>query len=148
MDIEFVGVWDTVASVGLIPRHLPFTKSNTAIKTFRHAISLDEHRAKFKPNTYQKVTAEEALRGDFVAPKLPEPERQRPQHPQHGSKAIIEDLVHAAKAGADAVKRASSRSSDGEDEDDRRKKLEELYTDRSRPTDVLEVWFAGCHCGK
>jgi len=27
-----------------------------------------------------------------------------------------------------------------------KKKLEELYTDRSQPTDVLEVWFAGCHC--
>lgn len=34
---------DTVASVGLIMgRTLPFTTSNTIIKTFRHALSLDE----------------------------------------------------------------------------------------------------------
>ena len=43
---------DTVCSVGLLPHTLPFTASNTAIRYFRHAISLDEHRAKFKANHY------------------------------------------------------------------------------------------------
>jgi uncharacterized protein (DUF2235 family) len=34
---------DTVESVGILwSRSLPFTNSNTAIKTFRHALSLDE----------------------------------------------------------------------------------------------------------
>ncbi|TDL22153.1 hypothetical protein BD410DRAFT_788855 [Rickenella mellea] len=48
--IEFLGVWDTVASVGMVVgRTLPFTTSTTMIKTFRHALSLDEHRAKFRP---------------------------------------------------------------------------------------------------
>jgi len=51
--IEFMGVWDTVASVGiLMAKTLPFTNSNTSIKTFRHALSLDEHRAKFRPNFF------------------------------------------------------------------------------------------------
>lgn len=51
--IEFMGVWDTVSSVGLLwPRHLPFTSSNSIVKTFRHAVSLDEHRAKFKQNVW------------------------------------------------------------------------------------------------
>ncbi|KAL5635892.1 hypothetical protein ACGC1H_004631 [Rhizoctonia solani] len=51
--IEFMGVWDTVSSVGLLwPRHLPFTSSNAIVKTFRHAVSLDEHRAKFKQNVW------------------------------------------------------------------------------------------------
>jgi uncharacterized protein (DUF2235 family) len=41
--IEFMGVWDTVASVGVVAaKTLPFTNSNTSIKTFRHALSLDE----------------------------------------------------------------------------------------------------------
>ncbi len=36
-----------MASVGaIIPRHLPFS-SNSTIKVFRHAISLDEHRTKW-----------------------------------------------------------------------------------------------------
>ncbi|CAE6409883.1 putative protein YEL023C [Rhizoctonia solani AG-1 IB] len=51
--IEFMGVWDTVSSVGLLwPRHLPFTSSNSIVKRFRHAVSLDEHRAKFKQNVW------------------------------------------------------------------------------------------------
>ncbi|CAE7233603.1 unnamed protein product [Rhizoctonia solani] len=51
--IEFMGVWDTVSSVGLLwPRHLPFTSSNAIVKKFRHAVSLDEHRAKFKQNVW------------------------------------------------------------------------------------------------
>ncbi|CAE6520488.1 unnamed protein product [Rhizoctonia solani] len=51
--IEFMGVWDTVSSVGLLwPRHLPFTSSNAIVKTFRHAVSLDERRAKFKQNVW------------------------------------------------------------------------------------------------
>ncbi|KAG6908203.1 hypothetical protein DXG01_005792 [Tephrocybe rancida] len=70
--IEFVGVWsvgtllavltascslrfrDTVNSVGLIPRRLPFTTSNTIVRTFRHAIALDERRAKFKANLWNQ----------------------------------------------------------------------------------------------
>ena len=43
---------DTVCSVGIIPHSLPFTRSNTAIRHFRHAMSLDERRAMFKANYY------------------------------------------------------------------------------------------------
>ncbi|KAI0288164.1 hypothetical protein B0F90DRAFT_1812849 [Multifurca ochricompacta] len=46
VEIDFIGVWDTVCSVGLIPRALPFTANNDAVRYFRHAISLDEHRTK------------------------------------------------------------------------------------------------------
>lgn len=43
--VEFMGVWDTVSSIGIISsKTLPFTNSNTSIKTFRHALSLDEAR--------------------------------------------------------------------------------------------------------
>ena len=42
---------------------MPFTRYNTAVKTFRHAVALDEHRAKFKPvhwhapnQSHRKVT--------------------------------------------------------------------------------------------
>jgi hypothetical protein len=47
--IKFLGVWDTVQSVGLIPKHLPFSGTNNAIIHFRHALALDEHRVKFMP---------------------------------------------------------------------------------------------------
>lgn len=55
--IHFVGVWDTVASV-LVPRSdrmwipsletLPYTKTNPSIRTFRHALALDERRRMFR----------------------------------------------------------------------------------------------------
>ncbi|KAL9624064.1 MAG: hypothetical protein Q9160_001586 [Pyrenula sp. 1 TL-2023] len=48
VNVYFVGVWDSVSSVGFIPRTLPFSKSPTnTISYFRHAMALDEHRAKF-----------------------------------------------------------------------------------------------------
>jgi len=49
--ITFVGVWDTVSSVGgIIPRTLPYTATNPSVETFRHALALDEHRIQFRPN--------------------------------------------------------------------------------------------------
>ena len=61
--VYFVGVWDCVASVGFIPRILPFSKSPTnAISYFRHAMSLDEHRAKFKCCQWQHTDKESAAR--------------------------------------------------------------------------------------
>jgi len=53
--IEFIGVWDTVASVGR-NKTFPFTANNLLVKTVRHAIALDEHRAKFKPNWWGRDT--------------------------------------------------------------------------------------------
>ncbi|KAL0575791.1 hypothetical protein V5O48_006189, partial [Marasmius crinis-equi] len=53
VNIELLGVWDTVGSVGVIPKRLPFTTSNTHVKYFRHAIALDERRARFKPNLWR-----------------------------------------------------------------------------------------------
>ena len=48
-------------SVGLIPRRLPFTTSNKVVKTFRHAVSLDERRAKFKANLWNRPLPKEEV---------------------------------------------------------------------------------------
>jgi len=85
VDIEFLGVWqvfpntqtldkmpvltvfflffhrDTVNSVGLVPRRLPFTTSNKVVKTFRHAVALDERRAKFKANLWNRPNPKEQV---------------------------------------------------------------------------------------
>jgi uncharacterized protein (DUF2235 family) len=50
---------DTVNSVGIVPQRLPFTVSNTSIRYFRHAVSLDERRAKFKANLWPPEKMEE-----------------------------------------------------------------------------------------
>jgi uncharacterized protein (DUF2235 family) len=51
----FVGVWDTVSSVGWIenPLRLPYTANNPDIQIGRHAIAIDERRAFFRPNLWR-----------------------------------------------------------------------------------------------
>ncbi len=52
--IRFVGVWDTVSSVGWVenPLHLPYESSNPDIEVGRHAISIDERRAFFRSHLW------------------------------------------------------------------------------------------------
>ncbi|KAF8797700.1 hypothetical protein BYT27DRAFT_6927925 [Phlegmacium glaucopus] len=66
--VEFVGVWDTVSSVGLIPRAHPYTSVNYAVRTFRHALALDERRARFRPKTWYEATLERELELDVDEP--------------------------------------------------------------------------------
>ncbi|KAF8340209.1 hypothetical protein F5887DRAFT_979177, partial [Amanita rubescens] len=56
--IDFVGVWDTVSSVGIIPQTHPYTSVDYSIKCFRHALALDERRAWFRPNVWSEATVE------------------------------------------------------------------------------------------
>ena len=58
--IDFIGVWDTVASV-IVPRQdkflldlqtLVYTRTNPSVKKFRQAISIDERRRMFRLNRW------------------------------------------------------------------------------------------------
>ncbi|KAJ3767573.1 hypothetical protein FB446DRAFT_651900 [Lentinula raphanica] len=116
-DIEFLGVWDTVNSVGLFPRRLPFTTSNTIVRTFRHAVSLDERRAKFKANLWNRPNTQEETLGISSTRKKSHHKKELKERPKNVHKS------HSLRA------------------------LERKYNkDHSQPTDVEEVWFAGCHC--
>lgn len=162
VDIEFIGVWDTVCSVGLIPRRLPFTTNNTAIKTFRHAISLDERRAKFKANHYNRPNkVEQGLGtqpGEMPHPGQTEDEGyygvlEREEEQEAGQKA---KPTHASgtSTGTDAKTRGSllsrvsgtSKHSGGHH---KQRRMERQFSEQETQleTDVLEVWFSGCHCG-
>ena len=50
----FVGVWDTVSSVGWYenPIHLPYAADNPDIEIGRHAVAIDERRAFFRTNLW------------------------------------------------------------------------------------------------
>lgn len=54
---HFLGVWDTVNSVGWIgsPLALPYTRNNPDIAVTRHAIAIDENRAFFRVNWFAEV---------------------------------------------------------------------------------------------
>ncbi|KAL0575406.1 hypothetical protein V5O48_006577 [Marasmius crinis-equi] len=135
--IEFLGVWDTVDSVGMIPKRLPFTTSNTILRTFRHAVSLDERRAKFKANLWNRPNEEETKLG---------------MH--HTKLAHSETPRSSISSGKKPAKRQKS-SHDQEqpsfhwldDEDEALDSYEGQYSAQieNLSTDVEEVWFAGCH---
>jgi uncharacterized protein (DUF2235 family) len=52
--VDFIGVWDTVSSVRYAGRdqHFPYTYDNPIVRTIRHAVALDEHRAYFRQNLW------------------------------------------------------------------------------------------------
>ena len=52
--LHFVGVWDTVSSVGWVwdPLKLPYTGRNPEMANGRHAVSIDERRCYFRNNLW------------------------------------------------------------------------------------------------
>jgi uncharacterized protein (DUF2235 family) len=52
---HFVGVWDTVSSVGWInhPLKIPYTANNPDIEIGRHAVALDERRGFYRQNLWR-----------------------------------------------------------------------------------------------
>lgn len=199
-------------SVGLIPKRLPFVSSNTAIRYFRHAVSLDERRAKFKANLYNRPTPAESKLG--VQPgEMPTPTPRSPPNGTNKTKGSAwdtfmnkwgtvdqDETLRDGKAASEALKmfneyqesggdakggngkegktkqpaklatkakgkpKRQSAVSDDSDENDYAHEVLYIdedgdgYDDEGRgpmpptphklpETDVLEVWFAGCHCG-
>jgi uncharacterized protein (DUF2235 family) len=57
---HFVGVWDTVSSIGWIenPLKLPYSASNPDIAIGRHAVAIDERRAFFRTNLWRPAPAD------------------------------------------------------------------------------------------
>ncbi|KDQ18883.1 hypothetical protein BOTBODRAFT_153759 [Botryobasidium botryosum FD-172 SS1] len=120
--VHFVGVWDTVSSVGLLyPRNLPFTTSNKSIVYFRHALSLDERRAKFKPNLYHNP------------PRTAEDVREGPPEAKPLAKSTTARLPTKSEPAADNAKEGAETAA---------------WNKRVGPyrlEAVKEVWFAGGH---
>lgn len=122
---------DTVDSVGIIPRHLPFTTSNTLVRTFRHAVALDERRAKFKANLWNRPSAAEQKLG---TPKA-SPSTSRKNTKQYSDSLRVRDRQRR--------ERALLVKWDPEDELFLRE-MQRIHSesDPERQTDVEEVWFA------
>ena len=61
VQIHFLGLWDTVSSVGWVPwasRHFQFTENNPDVDIVRHAVALDERRVYFVQNLWGIVPAD------------------------------------------------------------------------------------------
>ncbi|PMD33119.1 hypothetical protein L207DRAFT_548212 [Hyaloscypha variabilis F] len=124
--VYFVGIWDCVASVGFIPRQLPFSKSPTnTVSYFRHAMALDEHRAKFKVCHWQKSN-EVPLKTLYPAKK--------------NAKSLLKPTAAASELKNKIIQHKDLEQSKYES------KFNESDPHSSNvKTDVREVWFAGCH---
>lgn len=123
VSVHFIGVFDSVSSVGFIPRTLPLSSTPCNKPTyFRHAMALDEHRSKFKVCRFQtKDHASSDSRWETMA-----------------------EIHEAALSGHPAAKfspELGAEDVEAEDPIARRKRLES----QAKKTDVLEVWFAGAH---
>jgi len=125
VDVEFVGVWDTVCSVGIFPKRRPFVSNNNAIRFFRHAISLDERRAKFKANHYNRPTRDEEKLGVLLG-EMPK---------STGTRSAMAQFLRQRKSRTD--------EQEAHDKDEQE---HESNHQHNMDTNVLEVWFAGCHC--
>ncbi|KAG9120477.1 hypothetical protein FRC07_004021 [Ceratobasidium sp. 392] len=142
--IDFLGVFDTVNSVGIIPRELPFAKSNYLIRVFRHAVALDERRAKFKANLWDRTTEQEEKLGE--GGKKGKYHREQRQ----GSTGGMFSFVTRSVNGNDGEDRGRSKDVDGKKDSARysHRNGHDFASpeERHNQTDVKEVWFAGAHC--
>ena len=131
--------------MGIIPKRLPFTTSNTIVRTFRHAVALDERRAKFKANLWNRPNANELKLGkDAVpnasntAPGLVEDDVNLKVH-HHPSK------THGKNGHGSGQNDHQHQHKKGKESDDDRKlnTLERMFSTASeQTTDIEEVWFA------
>lgn len=112
ISVYFLGCFDSVASVGLIPRQLPLSSTPTNKSWyFRHAMALDERRAKFKIcrhriTDFDDIKAEDEL-GDTLQmkygknyhPNLTDEEHERLEGGDH---PFNSDVLEVWFAGAHA----------------------------------------------
>jgi hypothetical protein len=61
--VHFLGVWDTVSSVGWVwnPATFRFTKKNPSIAIIRHAVAVDERRSFFRQNLMELADEQQKL---------------------------------------------------------------------------------------
>ncbi len=61
--VNFIGVWDTVSSVGWIYNavHFPYTAKNPDINIIRHAVSIDERRAFYRQNLFVEAAPDQNI---------------------------------------------------------------------------------------
>ncbi|MBK5552899.1 DUF2235 domain-containing protein [Pseudomonas sp. TH03] len=59
VDVHFLGLFDTVSSVGWVydPLAVPYTANNPGVRTIRHAVSIDERRCFYRQNLWNAAKA-------------------------------------------------------------------------------------------
>jgi uncharacterized protein (DUF2235 family) len=155
VNVYFLGCFDSVASVGFIPRQLPLSSTPTnKARYFRHAMALDERRAKFKVCRHQSKKPEDVLPQDTHhngtgAMTPPSPSENSPTLSFPFSLLNYLPLPsYTDSQKSDDPPAYNPHTPYGPSHHPN--VTDEEYThltnkDPALETDVLEVWFAGCH---
>jgi hypothetical protein len=100
--LHFVGVWDTVSSMGWTynPLVLPFAGHNPSIEIGRHALSLDERRCFFKPKIWAEHGKDQDIKQVWFRGVHSDIGGSYPEHESGLSKVALEwMLIEAREAG-------------------------------------------------
>ncbi|KXJ87957.1 hypothetical protein Micbo1qcDRAFT_215281 [Microdochium bolleyi] len=141
VDVYFLGLWDCVASVGFFPRKLPLSKCPPAntVRYVRHAMALDERRAKFKVCQWNQddPNVSEVSGGRAKLAHLHRKVRLGPSSTPGAQQG-------EGRGGSDTTGPGPTDSSEAMDAFLAR---HDAACERRRAfdTDVLEVWFKGTH---
>ena len=67
--VHFLGIWDTVKSVGWIydPLTLQFTRNNPCVRVVRHAVAIDERRCFYRQNLWGSPDAGQDVKQAWFA---------------------------------------------------------------------------------
>jgi uncharacterized protein (DUF2235 family) len=155
VSVYFLGVFDSVASVGFFPRKLPLSSTpyNKA-RYFRHALALDERRAKFKACRFQtKTTTEVPGHWDTVAEIHEDAmslKRRESSLSANGHASGVNSPTNGLSRSGSLARRvpvpdhpiAPATGNDGTPNPAVTKSKSD---ERRQDTDVLEVWFVGQH---
>lgn len=153
--IEFMGLFDTINSVGLFrDRMFPFSTNLGHVKNIRHAVSLDERRAKYKQNLISPFPYKQHLISLRTTPLECEP-KQRFQSTTHcddstkplissddRTRTFIEDLQNKLQriGSSTCLEQRFNHSLDHTSES-----CKDLYNRRVLSGEFQEVWFPGGH---
>ncbi|KAF2752802.1 hypothetical protein EJ05DRAFT_515388 [Pseudovirgaria hyperparasitica] len=145
VNVHFVGVWDCVASVGFIPRKLPFSKSPTnSIHFFRHAMALDEHRAKFKLCQWQQQNP--AVQRKDTIDNTPRGKLEREVRKYGIFSSIRKNKATEGVVSDGLAKRSNTAEIDHYDMEAEFEKLDGTRKAHQRAiTDAKECYFMGAH---
>jgi hypothetical protein len=111
VEVHFCGVWDTVSSYGWIYDAivLPFEGQNPAIKTGRHAVSIDERRCCYQDNLWGESLPDQDIRQVWFAGVHSDVGGSYPEDTAGLSKIALEWMLLQAEAAGLLVDPARAR---------------------------------------
>jgi uncharacterized protein (DUF2235 family)/predicted ATP-binding protein involved in virulence len=108
----FIGVWDTVSSVGWIydPLHIPYTSRSPDMSIGRHAISIDERRSFFRQNLWAKPLTGQDIKQVWFAGVHSDVGGGYPEKESDLAKITLEWMIREAVLAGLLVKEANVES--------------------------------------